>query len=134
MTGVALSAHPELQHLHRLEVINAAAAVVRARFARVPDVAIVLGTGLGGLAREIEVEATVEYADIPGFPLSTVESHAGRLLCGTLGGKSVIAMQFFLWRRFPNRKTPEMLSRSADLEICDTADLEVCATSHSRLS
>jgi len=43
--------------------------------------------------------------------------------------KSVIAMQFFLWRRFPNRKTPEMLSRSADLEICDTADLEVCATS-----
>ena len=93
MTGVALSAHPELQHQHRLEVINAAAAVVRARFARVPDVAIVLGTGLGGLAREIDVEATVEYADIPGFPLSTVESHAGRLLCGTLGGKSVIAMQ-----------------------------------------
>ena len=93
MTGVALSAHPEPQHQHRLEVINAAAAVVRARFARVPDVAIVLGTGLGGLAREIEVEATVEYADIPGFALSTVESHAGRLLCGTLGGKSVIAMQ-----------------------------------------
>ncbi len=93
MTGVALSAHPELQHQHRLEVINAAAAVVRARFARVPDVAIVLGTGLGGLAREIEVATSVEYADIPGFPLSTVESHAGRLLCGTLGGKSVIAMQ-----------------------------------------
>jgi purine-nucleoside phosphorylase len=93
MTGVALSAHPELQHQHRLEVINAAAAVVRARFARAPEVAIVLGTGLGGLAREIDVEATVEYADIPAFPLSTVESHAGRLLCGTLGGKTVIAMQ-----------------------------------------
>ena len=93
MTGVALSAHPEPQHQHRLEVVNAAAAVVRARFARVPDVAIVLGTGLGGLAREMDVEATVEYADIPGFPLSTVESHAGQLLCGTLGGKSVVAMQ-----------------------------------------
>jgi purine-nucleoside phosphorylase len=93
MTGVALAAHPEPQHQHRLEVVNAAAAVVRARFAHVPDVAIVLGTGLGGLAREIDVEATVEYADIPGFPLSTVESHAGRLLCGTLGGKSVVAMQ-----------------------------------------
>jgi purine-nucleoside phosphorylase len=93
MTGVALSAHPEPQHQHRLEVVNAAATVVRARFARVPDVAIVLGTGLGGLAREIDVEATVEYADIPGFPLSTVESHAGQLLCGTLGGKTVVAMQ-----------------------------------------
>jgi purine-nucleoside phosphorylase len=93
MTGVALAAHPEPQHLHRLEVIDAAAAVVRARFARVPEVAIVLGTGLGGLAREIDVEAVIEYGDVPGFPLSTVESHAGRLLCGTLGGKTVVAMQ-----------------------------------------
>jgi purine-nucleoside phosphorylase len=93
MIGVALIAHPEAGSLHRLETINAAADVVRARFASVPDVAIVLGTGLGGLAREIDVEATVEYADIPGFPLSTVESHAGRLLCGTLGGKTVVAMQ-----------------------------------------
>jgi purine-nucleoside phosphorylase len=93
MTEVALIAGPETSHLHRLETINAAADVVRARFARTPDVAIVLGTGLGGLAREIDVEATVEYADIPGFPLSTVESHAGRLLCGTLGGKTVVAMQ-----------------------------------------
>ena len=93
MTEVALIAGPETSHLHRLETINAAADVVRARFARRPDVAIVLGTGLGGLAREIDVEATAEYADIPGFPLSTVESHAGRLLCGTLGGKTVVAMQ-----------------------------------------
>jgi purine-nucleoside phosphorylase len=93
MTEVALIAGPETAHLHRLETINAAADAVRARFARRPDVAIVLGTGLGGLAREIDVEATVEYADIPGFPLSTVESHAGRLLCGTLGGKTVVAMQ-----------------------------------------
>jgi purine-nucleoside phosphorylase len=90
---VGLIAHPDAPHLHRLETVNAAADVVRARFSRVPDVAIVLGTGLGGLAREIDVEATVEYADIPGFPLSTVESHAGRLLCGTLGGKTVVAMQ-----------------------------------------
>jgi purine-nucleoside phosphorylase len=73
--------------------VSAAAAVVRARFARPPEVAIVLGTGLGGLAKEIDVEATIPYADVPGFPLSTVESHAGRLLCGTLGGKTVIAMQ-----------------------------------------
>jgi purine-nucleoside phosphorylase len=93
MNEVALIAPPETTHLHRLETINAAADVVRSRFGRVPDVAIVLGTGLGGLAREIDVDATVDYADIPGFPLSTVESHAGRLLCGTLGGKTVVAMQ-----------------------------------------
>ncbi|HEY2025791.1 MAG TPA: purine-nucleoside phosphorylase [Gemmatimonadaceae bacterium] len=78
---------------HTLETVSAAAAGVRARFPRAPEVAVVLGTGLGGLAKEIDVEATISYADIPGFPLSTVESHAGRLLCGTLGGKTVVAMQ-----------------------------------------
>ena len=93
MNRVASFAHTEAESLHRLETVNAAADVVRARFSTVPDVAIVLGTGLGGLAREIDVAATVDYADIPGFPLSTVESHAGRLLCGSLGGKTVVAMQ-----------------------------------------
>lgn len=93
MNGVALIARPDALNLHRLETVNAAAEVVRSRFASVPDVAIVLGTGLGGLAREIDVAAAVEYADIPGFPLSTVESHAGRLLCGTLGERTVVAMQ-----------------------------------------
>jgi purine-nucleoside phosphorylase len=58
-----------------------------------PDVAVVLGTGLGGLVEEIEVSAEIAYEDIPGFPLSTVESHAGRLLFGILGGKKVVAMQ-----------------------------------------
>src|SRR5690348_3105525 len=75
------------------ERIAAAAGAVRARWARTPDVAIVLGTGLGQLAHRIETEAVIEYADLPGFPLSTVESHAGRLLCGQLAGKTVIAMQ-----------------------------------------
>ena len=78
---------------HSFEAIERAGAAVRARFARVPDVAIVLGTGLGGLAKAIEVEQVIEYGDIPEFSLSTVESHAGRLLCGTLAGKTVIAMQ-----------------------------------------
>ncbi|MBV6521515.1 MAG: Purine nucleoside phosphorylase 1 [Gemmatimonadaceae bacterium] len=79
--------------LHTLERVTQATEVIRARFARVPDVAIVLGTGLGGLAQRIESPVTIEYGDVPGFPLSTVESHAGRLLCGTLAGKTVIAMQ-----------------------------------------
>jgi purine-nucleoside phosphorylase len=79
--------------LHSRPRIEAAADAVRERFGRAPDAAIVLGTGLGALAREIAVEAAIDYADIPDFPLSTVESHAGRLLCGTLGGKTVVAMQ-----------------------------------------
>jgi purine-nucleoside phosphorylase len=93
MTDSAVLAAAGTPALHRLEAIEAAADVVRARFGATPDAAIVLGTGLGALAKEIDVAASIEYADIPGFPLSTVESHAGRLLCGTLGGKTVVAMQ-----------------------------------------
>ena len=78
---------------HTLEAVEAAAAVVRARFAERPDVAIILGTGLGRLGEEIDTSAVIDYASIPGFPLSTVESHAGRLLCGRLGGRTVVAMQ-----------------------------------------
>ncbi|MEP7218754.1 MAG: purine-nucleoside phosphorylase, partial [Bacteroidota bacterium] len=58
-----------------------------------PEIGIILGTGLGRLGEAIEHRATVDYADIPGFPLSTVESHTGRLIVGTLGGKQVVAMQ-----------------------------------------
>jgi purine-nucleoside phosphorylase len=73
--------------------IERAADVVRGRFARRPATALVLGTGLGALAREISAEAEIPYNEIPGFPLSTVESHVGRLMCGTLSGKPVVAMQ-----------------------------------------
>ncbi len=73
--------------------IQQAAAVVRGRSTLAPRVAVVLGTGLGGLAREIQAEVVIPYEEIPGFPLSTVESHAGRLLLGRLRGTSVVAMQ-----------------------------------------
>ena len=63
------------------------------RIAAPPEVGIVLGTGLGRLAQEIQAEHTFSYADIPHFPVSTVESHAGKLIYGTLGGKTVLAMQ-----------------------------------------
>ncbi|MBD3411044.1 MAG: purine-nucleoside phosphorylase [Ignavibacteriales bacterium] len=56
-------------------------------------VGIILGTGLGKLAEEIDVETTVPYEEIPHFPVSTVESHSGKLLFGTLAGKRVVAMQ-----------------------------------------
>lgn len=75
------------------EQVQEALAAIRRRTAAKPAVALILGTGLGGLAREIRAETVIPYAEIPGFPLSTVESHAGRLLLGTLGGKPVVAMQ-----------------------------------------
>jgi purine-nucleoside phosphorylase len=58
-----------------------------------PQVGIILGTGLGGLVNEIEIEHSISYEDIPNFPLSTVEGHSGRLIFGNLGGKQVVAMQ-----------------------------------------
>jgi purine-nucleoside phosphorylase len=88
--GTPSGAMPET---YGADAIDEAAAMIRSRFDVRPDVAIVLGTGLGRLASDIEARAVIEYADIPGFPLSTVESHSGRLLCGTLGGKTVVAMQ-----------------------------------------
>jgi purine-nucleoside phosphorylase len=90
-TAVGL-AHPALG-MHARERVEAAAHAVRQRFARPVDVAIILGTGLGGLADEMQVELSIGYEELPNFPLSTVESHRGRLLCGTLGGKTVVAMQ-----------------------------------------
>ncbi|MDX2192132.1 MAG: purine-nucleoside phosphorylase [Gemmatimonadales bacterium] len=73
--------------------IAEAVAAVQARAPFVPEVGVVLGTGLGGLARAIDVQHAIPYEAIPGFPLSTVESHAGRLLLGTLGGRRVAALQ-----------------------------------------
>lgn len=66
---------------------------VRARASVEPEVAVILGTGLGRLAEEIEDAISVAYDEIPHFPLSTVETHTGRLILGRLEGKRVAAMQ-----------------------------------------
>lgn len=58
-----------------------------------PEIGIILGTGLGGLVTEIEVEFSLMYSNIPNFPISTLEFHSGKLIFGTLNGKKVIAMQ-----------------------------------------
>ena len=86
-----------------LEAIERAAAAVRARWPTRPEAAIILGSGLGGLAAEIAVEVEIPYADIPGFPLSTVESHAGKLVLGTLEGCAVAAMsgRFHAYEGYP---------------------------------
>ncbi|HUX32279.1 MAG TPA: purine-nucleoside phosphorylase, partial [Gemmatimonadaceae bacterium] len=70
-----------------------AAAVVRARIGEFhPAAAIVLGSGLGGLAGRLANATVIPYPDIPGFPPSTVAGHAGQLLAGTLGGRPVLAL------------------------------------------
>jgi purine-nucleoside phosphorylase len=75
------------------EQIQEAAAAVRAAWPIIPDVGIVLGTGLGGFATEIADRAEIRYEDIPHFPRSTAPGHKGQLVCGTLGGKPVVAME-----------------------------------------
>ena len=73
--------------------LSEAVAGIKQRVDFQPEIAIILGTGLGALAREIRVQESIPYADIPNFPLSTVESHSGQLLFGELAGKRVVAMQ-----------------------------------------
>lgn len=78
---------------HTWDDVQAATRAVRAKWTGQAEVGIVLGTGLGALASEIAAEATIPYAEIPHFPRSTVESHKGQLACGTLAGKTVVAME-----------------------------------------
>jgi purine-nucleoside phosphorylase len=66
---------------------------IKSRTAVEPTIGIILGTGLGGLVKEINVIDEIPYQDIPNFPVSTVESHSGKLIFGELGGKKVVAMQ-----------------------------------------
>jgi purine-nucleoside phosphorylase len=73
--------------------IDRAVAVIRGMTPLRPEVAVILGTGLGGLAEEMQVAAALSYGDVPGFPAATLEFHAGRLLFGRLGGRRVVAMQ-----------------------------------------
>jgi len=75
------------------EQINEAVAAIRKHTKMRPEVGIILGTGLGGLVKEIHKEIVLDYDEIPHFPVSTVESHHGKLIFGTLGGKKIVAMQ-----------------------------------------
>lgn len=65
---------------------------IQNRYSEVPQVAIVLGSGLGNFTQEIKVEHEISYNEIPHFPVSTVEGHSGKLLFGELGGKKVLVM------------------------------------------
>lgn len=76
-----------------LQKIIETVSYIKDKVAFEPEYGIILGTGLGGLVNEMEVLHTLEYEDIPHFPVSTVESHHGRLIFGLLGNKKVVAMQ-----------------------------------------
>lgn len=75
------------------EMINETLAVIRKKTDKNFEIGIVLGTGLGGLVKDISIEHEFDYSDLPHFPLSTVESHHGKLIFGKIGGKDVVAMQ-----------------------------------------
>jgi purine-nucleoside phosphorylase len=87
--------------------IRTAVEAVRSRVTATPEYAIILGTGLGRLAEEIDSDATIPYAEIPGFPLSTVETHTGRLIVGRLEGRPVAAMQG-RFHRYEGYSLPEV--------------------------
>jgi purine-nucleoside phosphorylase len=76
-----------------LEKIKATATFISERVKKPIDAGIILGSGLGGLVKEIQIEQTIPYCEIPDFPVSTVDGHSGKLIIGLLGGKTVLAMQ-----------------------------------------
>src|SRR4051812_18851970 len=73
--------------------VRESAQAIRQKSKLVPEVAIILGTGLGNLVKKVKVEAEIDYSKIPNFPVSTVESHAGKLILGILSGKNVAVME-----------------------------------------
>lgn len=76
-----------------LQKIDQATDFIKQQTKITPEIGIILGTGLGSTGEEIQLDKVIEYTEIPHFPVSTVESHSGRLLLGTLSGKRVVAMQ-----------------------------------------
>ena len=76
-----------------LNQIQEAVSFIQSKNSQSIPVGIILGTGLGSLGNQIQVELEIDYRDIPHFPVSTVESHSGKLIFGTLAGKKVLAMK-----------------------------------------
>ena len=79
--------------MNYLNQISEAASFIRSQYTSDAGISIILGTGLGHLGDQITVEKEIDYADIPNFPVSTVESHSGKLIFGELSGKKVMAMK-----------------------------------------
>lgn len=76
-----------------LEKIKETSSFIRRKVGEMPEIAVILGSGLGNLADQMQVVSEIDYHDIPNFPVSTVAGHAGKLIFGNLGGKYVMAMK-----------------------------------------
>src|SRR3990170_2275370 len=76
-----------------LDKINESVRFIRSETDFIPQYGIILGTGLGGLVNEIDISHQLNYEDIPHFPVSTIESHHGKLIFGKIGDKKIVAMQ-----------------------------------------
>lgn len=87
-------------------MIQEAADFIRSKITFQPEIAVILGSGLGALADEVEEAVVLPYGEIPNFPVSTAPGHAGRLVLGTLGGKRVMLMQgrFHYYEGYPMQK------------------------------
>jgi purine-nucleoside phosphorylase len=83
--------------------VEEAAAFLRSKWDKSPHAGIILGTGLGSLVEQMEQDVAIDYGEIPHFPRSTAISHRGRLICGTLGGLPVMAMEgrFHMYEGYP---------------------------------
>lgn len=86
-----------------LERIKSTVSFIQNKTNFYPEVGIILGTGLGGLVKDIKIEHSLDYNSIPEFPVSTVDGHHGRLIFGELGGKKIVAMQgrFHFYEGYP---------------------------------
>ena len=95
MSDVAVPVDPSrpIPPIAQPERIAGLLAAVRARTGLVPEVGIVLGSGLGGLADDLEDAVTIPFSDLPGWPAATAPGHVGRLLLGRLGGRDVVMLQ-----------------------------------------
>ncbi len=109
-----------------LEKINEAAACLKSHFSTQPRIGIILGTGLGGLVNEIQIEKSLPYESIPHFPVSTVEGHHGRLIIGTIHGVAVVAMQ----GRFHYYEGYDMKQVTFPVRVMKTAGIETLFVSN----
>ncbi len=75
-----------------LQKIKSAVDYIESKCSSIPQIGVILGSGLGGFTEEMSIEAEINYADIPNFPVSTVEGHSGKMLIGKMGGKQIVVL------------------------------------------
>ncbi|MDA7932869.1 purine-nucleoside phosphorylase [Mariniblastus sp.] len=113
--------------LDLFDKIQESVAFIKSKWSQTPKAGIILGTGLGSLVEKIEVAVSIDYADIPNFPQSTAISHKGQLVCGTLNGLPVIAMEgrIHMYEGYPLKEITlpvrVMKALGADLLVCSNA-------------